>query len=138
MRDSVKISRVLTAAVATVAALGTSALVAAPAHAASSFSESSGAGASWGTVSFGSYSWSVNAYILRDSNASVTLRVCGRYSEYGAWYTLTCKSASNGGAVGSTRHVTDLGSSANWARVGAVTTELYVNGTYVDGDWNYV
>jgi hypothetical protein len=138
-----KNTRMLTAAVATTVALGVSAFAAVPAHAAAvtrSFSESAYDGASWGTVTFNNsrYSWSVDAYIYRDSNATVTLEVCGWQTlNNGSPAQLKCKSATNGGAVGSTRHVTNLGTSADWAKVYAITTYLYVNGSYVDGDWSY-
>jgi len=135
----VKVTRMLIAAATAVVALGVTVFIAAPAEAAvtRSFSESSDDGAGWGSVTFNNdgYSWSVDAYILRDSNASIKLEVCGWYSDWGAWYILKCKYAYNGGRVGSIRHVTDLGASANWARVGGVTAYLYVNGTFVDGDW---
>ncbi|KAB8181894.1 hypothetical protein [Microbispora catharanthi] len=129
------------AAAATTAALGLSVLTASPAEAGvtRSFSESASDGsASWGTITFSNYSWSVDAYIYRDSNATITLEVCGHQTlNNGSWGLLTCKSASNGGSIGSTRHVTTLSGSADWAKVGMVTTYLYVNGVYADGDWNY-
>jgi hypothetical protein len=134
-----KTTRMLAAA-ATTAALGLSVLTASPAEAAvtRSFSESASEGASWGTVTFNTYSWNVDAYIYRDSGASIKLEVCGWQTlNNGSWGLLNCKSATNSGSIGSTRHVTTLGGSANWAKVGMVTTYLYVNGVYVDGDWNY-
>ena len=103
-----KITRMLIAA-ATAAVLGITVFAAAPAQAATTrgFSESSDDGASWGTVTFNNsgYSWSVDAYILRDSNASVRLEVCGWQSHYGRWSTLVCESAYNGGRVGSIRPI---------------------------------
>ncbi|MEO3863230.1 hypothetical protein [Acrocarpospora sp. B8E8] len=135
-----KTTRMLAAAATTVA-LGLSVLTASPAEAAvtRSFSESASEGsASWGTVTFNSYSWNVDAYIYRDSSASIKLEVCGWQSlSNGSWGLLGCKSATNGGSIGSTRHVTTLGGSASWARVSMVSTDLYVNGVFADGDWNY-
>ncbi|MBP2707778.1 hypothetical protein JOL79_28760 [Microbispora sp. RL4-1S] len=128
------------AAAATTAVLGLSVLPASPAHAAAtrSFSVSAYDGAAWGTVTFNSYSWTVDAYIYRDSSASISLEVCGWQTlNNGSSAQLVCKTASNGGSVGSTRHVTTLGASANWAQVYAATAYLYVNGAYVAGQWVY-
>jgi hypothetical protein len=135
-----KTTRMFTAAATTVA-LCLSVLTASPAEAAvtRSFSESGSGSASWGTVTFNSYSWNVDAYIYRDSGDSIRLEVCGWQSlSNGSWGLLgTCKSATNGGSIGSTRHVTTLGGSASYARVSMVSTDLYINGVFVDGDWNY-
>ncbi|GAA1009882.1 hypothetical protein Aple_022780 [Acrocarpospora pleiomorpha] len=134
-----KTTRMLTAAATTVA-LGLSVLTASPAEAAvtRSFSVSAYDGAAWGTVTFNNYSWTVDAYIYRDSSASITLKICGWQTlDNGNNATLVCKSASNGGSIGSTRHVTTLGATANWAQVFAATADLYVNGSYVTGQWVY-
>jgi hypothetical protein len=134
--------RLLTAAAAVVATLGTTAFVAGPAQAASrSFSNSSYDGASWGTVNFSTYSYTADVYIYRDSSATVSVKICAYYFDNGGAPRLlseTCSSASNGGAIGSTRHVTLSGAeNPARARIGMATTYQYVNGSYADGDWTY-
>jgi hypothetical protein len=139
--------RWITAALTTAAALGVSAVQATPALAASSFSESAPDGsASWGTVTFTNKTvngvttryWNVDAYIYRESNAAVKLEVCGHQAtEDGSWSRISCKSATNGGSLGSTRHITTLGGGVTWTTPGMVTTYLYINGAYADGDWNF-
>ncbi|MFF5294056.1 hypothetical protein [Paractinoplanes globisporus] len=136
-----KSTRLLTAAVATAVALGVSAFAVTPAQAAvtKSFSNSSADGASWGTVTFTNYSYTADVYIYRDSSASISFQICAdQFLNNGAPAQLpnTCRSASNGGSIGSTRHVT-LSASENIAKIGFATTYQYVNGAYADGDWTY-
>ena len=135
-----KIARIVIAAVL---ALGGTAVAASPAQASvtRSFSVSGEAGAGWGTVKFNNYSYTADVYIYRDSNATVSVKICAYYFDNGGaprLLTETCSSASNGGAIGSTRHVTLSGAeNPARARIGMATTYQYVNGSYADGDWTY-
>ena len=122
--------RLLTAAVATAVALGVSAFAVTPAFASvtKSFSNSTVDGSTWGTVTFNNY-----------SSASISFEMCAfLFLNNGAPAMLpnTCRSASNGGSIGSTRHVT-LSASENIAKIGFATTYQYRNGAYADGDWTY-
>jgi hypothetical protein len=135
-----KSTRLLTAAVATAVALGVSAYVATPAMASvRSFSNSTVDGATWGTVTFSNYSYTADVYIYRDSSAAISFYICAfQFLNNGAPAELpnTCREASNGGSIGSTRHVT-LSASENIAKIGMAITYQYKNGAYADGDWTY-
>jgi hypothetical protein len=142
LRTSPIARRALGALFAIGVALGLTGLAAAPAQAAytRSFNViSSDHGSASGTIRFtGRFSYTVDAYIYRDSNASVTLKICYWHwsDEQTSWHWDGCNQAS-AGYPGTTRHVTNLGKNGHWADIGVVTAELFVNGTEVDYDWIY-
>jgi hypothetical protein len=129
--------RVLAAA----AGVGIMLVAATPAQAATyrrSFSESSIAGSTSGTITFtGKFNYTVDAYLYRDAGATVKLEVCYYHFQEGYWWHVDGCHSAVGGNAGTTKHVTNLGQSGNFADIGMVRTTMYANGVQVDSDEVY-
>jgi hypothetical protein len=138
----VKITRAITATLATVLAVGGTAVAASPAQAAvtRSFSFSGESGSVWGTVKFTNFTYTADVYIYRDSGLAITFKICAyQFLNNGAPAELpnTCRQASNGGSAGSTRH-TSVSASTSIAKIGMATPFILKNGALdAAGDWIY-